>query len=107
MLRYLEWKGKWWVRQADLRSGVSPCLQEGLVAYSAKQADILHRMGTHFSQQWYPILSAYGIEVEWPEKFSISGLDREATSLPVAALPMESQEDEDGNVWVGDDIFGE
>jgi hypothetical protein len=107
VLRYLEWKATWWAKQANCRSGVSPDLQEGLVAYCAKQGSILHKMATSFSAEWYPLLSGYGIDSDWPEWTIPSGLSKSTSILPLASFQDDSGEADIEDNFLEDDIFGE
>jgi hypothetical protein len=90
-----------------IRSGVSPDLQEGLVAYCAKQGSILHKMATSFSAEWYPLLSGYGIDSDWPEWTIPSGLSKSTSILPLASFQDDSGEADIEDNFLEDDIFGE
>ncbi|KIM72769.1 hypothetical protein PILCRDRAFT_15830 [Piloderma croceum F 1598] len=54
---YLDWKALWWRAQ------------DGLRAYAHRQADLMHRLAKSFAALWYPVLTAEGITIEWPEYY--------------------------------------
>jgi hypothetical protein len=46
-------------------------MQEALMAYAMKQAQILLEKGELFARQWYPLLMAHGGDPEWPARFLV------------------------------------
>jgi hypothetical protein len=69
VLWFAHWKVNWWGCQANLRQDQRADIQEGLVAYAAKQAAIWEEMGSRFSAEWYPLLRGNGLPTEWPEEY--------------------------------------
>jgi hypothetical protein len=51
VLEYLEWKAKWWMLQAGLRS-VDTGLSEGLHSYAEVQSQLQHSLANHFRSIW-------------------------------------------------------
>ena len=66
---FLDWKANWWVGQSGLRHDVSNEVSDGLHAYAAKQAHIMHSMAMKFASMWYPELVKNGFAVEWPLQY--------------------------------------
>jgi hypothetical protein len=70
VLCFLKWKSEWWKARTTSRDVPDIILQEGLVAYSTKQAQILEALGGRFAAQWLSEFRGYNIEVEgWPSQF--------------------------------------
>lgn len=67
VLFFLTWKADWWRSQGPRRDTVHPSLQDGLMAYSTKQARILEELARSFAALWFPELAGANIDVEWPE----------------------------------------
>ena len=99
VLWFLRWKKLWWMDHAHMRTTASPEVNDGLLAYSAKQAGILHNMAMHFADEWYPILIANGFCAEWPLEY-VEG----RSDMPREILPLTVVEDSDMLV-IEDDIF--
>ena len=69
ILWFIQWKMKWWMETAQLRTNVRPDVMEGLLAYASKQAAILTQMSRRFADEWYPILVRAGLSAEWPQEY--------------------------------------
>jgi hypothetical protein len=41
-------------------------IQEGLEAYTAKQAQILEDLAQKFADEWYGLLTVKGLNTDWP-----------------------------------------
>ncbi|KIM73218.1 hypothetical protein PILCRDRAFT_15408 [Piloderma croceum F 1598] len=52
-------------RRDDVRADI----MDGLGAYAHRQVDLMHRLAESFAALWYPVLSAEGITIEWPEYY--------------------------------------
>lgn len=69
VITFLDWKAKWWVQRASLRTDTSPALQSGLRAYAHKQAFICKDLARSFARKWYPLMIKNSIPVEWPTEY--------------------------------------
>jgi hypothetical protein len=69
ILWFFRWKRRWWIDQAAQRVDTQPDIGEGLKAYAAKQAGMLDRMAEGFTDEWFQILAAHGMEMAWPEEY--------------------------------------
>jgi hypothetical protein len=67
VLYFLEWKAAWWRSQGSHRDTGHPELQEGLIAYSIKQAGIFEGLAIRFATLWYPELAGANVDMEWPD----------------------------------------
>src|SRR5437016_2381511 len=67
VLCFLKWKADWWRLQGACRNVPDLNLQEGLLAYAAKQAHIFEEMARHFAALWRPELARVNIDTEWPK----------------------------------------
>ena len=92
----------WWMQQGRLHENVDDELQEGLEAYTAKQASILTQMAKSFALEWHPLLAAFNITAEWPSEL-LSQQDS-ATSRD-ADYTMENPEQDDIDFDMDDDMF--
>jgi hypothetical protein len=66
---YLDWKASWWRTQGSRRDDLRADITDGLRAYAYEQADLTHRLAESFAALWYPVLTAEGITIEWPEHY--------------------------------------
>lgn len=68
-IEFFDWKARWWIDRASLRTGVSVALQSGLHGYAHKQAAVYRGLAHSFARKWYPLLVANSIPVEWPATY--------------------------------------
>ena len=68
-IEFLHWKAHWWTNQGFRRQVPCVALQSGLQAYSLKQAAVCHALACSFAREWYPLLVANSIPVEWPPEY--------------------------------------
>jgi hypothetical protein len=61
------------LNNSGLRHDVSNEVSDGLHAYAAKQAHIMHSMAMKFASMWYPELVKNRFAVEWPLQYILSG----------------------------------
>ena len=66
---YLDWKALWWETQGSRRDDVRADIMDGLGSYAHRQADLMRRLAESFAALWYPVLTAEGITIEWPEYY--------------------------------------
>jgi hypothetical protein len=52
VLAFFRWQADWWTEQARLRPFADRSLEEGLLAYSHRQADIRLQLASHFDGLW-------------------------------------------------------
>ena len=57
------------MQQQGRRSDVAPDILSGINAYAAKQAALTCALAQSFADQWYPVLCAHNIPIEWPSQF--------------------------------------
>lgn len=67
VLYFLRWRKQWWMEKAKEKSDTRSDVKEGLRAYAAKEADVMEKLVQRFGDEWYPLLTARGLSVEWPE----------------------------------------
>jgi hypothetical protein len=94
VLCYFDWKACWWESQAQARPDVHQDIASGLVAYAAKQADVMRGLAVHFAAMWWPILQKNDIEISWPQSYVPS-------AMPSASLECD---DENADHWELDDV---
>lgn len=66
VLVYFEWKARWWMIQGPRRAANRPDIQEGIIAYSAKQTAIYNDLAKSFATQWYPFMHSHSLPTNWP-----------------------------------------
>ena len=69
MIVYCNWKAAWWLGQAKELQDLSPMVQQGVAAYTVKQAAVYIRLAKYFRQIWHPALISNNVEVEWPLEY--------------------------------------
>ena len=52
VLKYLEWRSEWWRQCANVRTGLTKDLTEGINAYAQDQADVQNALCMHFRRLW-------------------------------------------------------
>ncbi|PPR02839.1 hypothetical protein CVT26_009581 [Gymnopilus dilepis] len=52
VLKYLDWKAKWWRDRTSSRSDISSSLAEGIQAFALAQADVQDLLADHFRKLW-------------------------------------------------------
>jgi len=100
VLCFIQWKKNWWIERSALRADARLDVQEGVLAYASKQANILTQMGMCFAAEWYPILVRGGLSAEWPEEY-LTGQQRDL--IEERAFEQEIQDDE--VILFDDDLF--
>lgn len=68
VIEYFHWKVEWWQDTKTQKHFESPIVTCGAAAYTSKQAAIYAELVKHFGWQWYPVLMAEHIDVEWTGK---------------------------------------
>jgi hypothetical protein len=97
---YLDWKALWWRTQGSRRDDVRADITDGLGAYAHRQADLMHRLAESFAALWYPVLSAEGITIEWPEYYVTYAQDhppKVRTSRRTATLQTAHEGEDSGS----------
>lgn len=69
VLEFLEHKAEWWLLQRARRTDEGLALQQGLMAYAHKQADVYQRLARRFAGLWLPFLRSHSIVPEWAERY--------------------------------------
>jgi hypothetical protein len=69
VILFFNWKADWWIQQGGVRCDVDDGVMDGLHAYAAKQAHIMHAMAHKYAALWYPVLCKNGFAVDWPEQY--------------------------------------
>jgi len=54
---------------------------DGRRAYANQQADLMHRLAESFAAMWFPVLTAGGITIEWPEYYVTYAQDHPPRSV--------------------------
>jgi hypothetical protein len=65
VIAFLDWKASWWRAQGSHRDDVRADIQDGLLAYSHRQGDLMQRLAETFAVLWYPLLTGAGLNAEW------------------------------------------
>ncbi|KAI0326025.1 hypothetical protein GY45DRAFT_1234598, partial [Cubamyces sp. BRFM 1775] len=66
VVKYCEWKAAWWRSQGVQRDGHVPvCVQRGLRAYAAKQADVWGGLARRSASWWVEYLRTLGPLPDW------------------------------------------
>lgn len=69
---YLEWKARWWRKQATRRSTQDPIFSQALYAYAERQAYLLDMLAASCIQKWIPLLKENGADISWASKYQNS-----------------------------------
>jgi hypothetical protein len=90
---YYEWKQQWWLEQ-PARQMPSDSIQNGIAAYSRKQAYYCKCLAEGFAKVWLPFLQSEGIRPEWENRYHwlISG--ENSSSNMASDGEKEASEDE-------------
>jgi hypothetical protein len=56
IIEYFGWKARWWKIQGPRRCDAGVEVQNGAVAYAAKQAAVYENLSKSFAAIWYPYL---------------------------------------------------
>ena len=91
---YYEWKQQWWLDRNPQPTTDEDTIQQGISAYSQKQAYYCRCMAESFAMAWLPFLQSEGIKPEWEERYKrlFSGKVKSTE-----ALDMEKEISEDGS----------
>lgn len=69
VVEYFAWKARWWAIQGQRRTHASTEIQEGIVAYAAKQVAMYHGLAKSFIAIWHPSLQTHGKQIQWPIEY--------------------------------------
>ena len=69
ILRYFEWKARWWRMRRGLWRDATSATRRGIDAYASKQVALVVGMAKSFAKQWYPMLMKHNIPIDWPVEF--------------------------------------
>lgn len=67
-LAFCESKSIWWRERISIREGGSIELKDGIDSYACKQVNMWEALGTHFAQQWAPVIKIHNLPSDWPAK---------------------------------------
>jgi hypothetical protein len=90
---YYEWKQQWWLEQAT-RQQPSDSFQNGIAAYSQKQAYYCKCLAEGFAKAWLPFLQSKGIRPEWENRYSRLASGKNSSSTVASDDEKETSEDE-------------
>lgn len=69
VIEYFEWKARWWRIQGPRRVDADGAIQQGAVAYAAKQSTMFENLAKDFAAKWYPCLDSNSLPAQWPAKY--------------------------------------
>ena len=86
---YYKWKQQWWLKQNPGPTTNEDTIQQGISAYSQKQAHYCECMAKSFAVAWLPFLQSEGIKPEWENRYN------QLVSQSTTALDIEEETSED------------
>jgi hypothetical protein len=100
VVKFHEWKSRWWQSQADRRhSGADSSIIHGVTAYAEKQAHLSLLLAHSCLTSWLPVLEGNGACLDWGLDFS--------SLLAADDKCLVSQTDHDGGFGIDDESAGE
>jgi hypothetical protein len=106
VLRYFEWKAKWWKSQGKCHKNGSAATLSGVQAYAEKQAALLKRLAHSSAAHWLPTLKKKGIFPEWEAQYAAQDASASGEDFPVGDTNADEWEDDEDEV-VDDQFEGE
>ena len=97
VLRYFEWKARWWREQMLRVPSEAPALTDGLRAYAEKQASLFNSLAVRFAARWAKYFEKEGLTAEWIERYRAQVQQRDQQVL-------QETDDGDDNASDEDDV---
>jgi hypothetical protein len=69
VVAFLDWKANWWRAQGQCRMDLRGDIKDGLMAYANRQGHLMQHLAETFAALWCPMLTEYGLRIEWPEHY--------------------------------------